>query len=62
MSDEIGIPMTENYVELDKPVIVELLDPDWTDHFPTVDHAFDHYKRYTDRADWLEVLREARGE
>ena len=61
MSDE-NVPATECYDEDDIPVIVELMDPDWTDHFPDVHEAFYHYKRYSSTEDWLEVLAEARGE
>ena len=57
MSNEINIPTSEDFIEMDKPAIVEYLDPDWTDHFPDVDMAFDHYKRYCLPSKWIEALK-----
>jgi len=46
--------------DLDITIFVEHVDPDWTDHFQTVDIAFAHYWTYLDPLERNEAMTEAR--
>lgn len=41
--------------------VVEWIDPDWGDHFQSVEDAAENYQRYSHR-EWCEAYREVTGE
>jgi len=45
--------------DLDISVVVENLDPDWRDHFLTIDDAFLHYWSYMNSNEKRDAVNEA---
>ena len=47
---------------MDVHAIVEMLDPDWHEHFVDVWQAFEHYEKYADPEQFIEAIREIEGD
>jgi len=46
--------------DLDIELFVLSVDPDWRDHWLSIDDAFDHYWKYLDSHDKIRAMKEAR--
>lgn len=45
--------------DIDITVFVQHIDPDWSDHFATVDQAFDHYRAWSTPKDFHDAVKES---